>query len=289
MSWRTVVVTGVSKLDYKLGYMVVRGEKPLRVFIDEIETLIVESTAVSMTAYLLNELVKHKVKVVFCDEKREPTSELLPYYGCHDTSLKVAIQAKWSDNAKKLTWTEIIREKISQQAYVLEKCGHDKEASKLRAYIPDVTPGDSTNREGHAAKVYFNTLFGMDFCRRDESVINSALNYGYAILLSAINREIVAKGYVTQLGVHHENQFNNFNLGCDFMEPYRPIVDLMVYESDMEEFGTKEKHYMAQLFEHKVSVNGREEYLSNAIKLYVASLLDFLENEGESVIRFYER
>lgn len=86
MSWRTIVISKTAKLDYQLGFMVVRGEETVKIHITDIEILVIESTAVSLTAYLLNELIKNKVKVIFCDEKRNPSSELLPYYGSHDTS-----------------------------------------------------------------------------------------------------------------------------------------------------------------------------------------------------------
>ena len=95
MSWRIVVVSSVSKLDLKLGYLVVRNEKTTKVHLSEIHTLIIESTAVSLTAALLNEMVKRKIKIIFCDEKRNPSSELLPYYGSHDTSSKIKSQLKW--------------------------------------------------------------------------------------------------------------------------------------------------------------------------------------------------
>lgn len=89
---------------------------------------------------------------------------------------------------------------------------------------------------GHAAKVYFNALFGMDFTRTEESSINAALNYGYGILLSAFNREIVLNGYITQLGLFHNNMFNQFNLGSDLMEPFRTIVDQKVRDMMPQKF-----------------------------------------------------
>lgn len=88
MSWRTVVVTQNAKLDYQLGYLVIRGQDTHKIHLNEIAVLIIESTSVSLTTYLLNELSKNKVKVIFCDEKRNPFCELLPYYGSHDTSQK---------------------------------------------------------------------------------------------------------------------------------------------------------------------------------------------------------
>ena len=152
MSWRTVVISNNAKLDYQIGYLVVRGQDTRKIHLNEIAVLIVESTAVSMTAYLLSELIKHKVKVIFCDEKRNPSSELVAYYGCHDSSAKIRKQMEWLTNEKQWIWTEIVREKIHQQSRLLHKMGK-KEAGILDEYIDEIEIGDITNREGHAAKV----------------------------------------------------------------------------------------------------------------------------------------
>lgn len=210
-----------------MGYLTVRQETTTKIHLSEIAVLMIESTAVSMTAYLLSELIKKKIKVIFCDEKRNPTSELIPYYGSHDTSVKLRKQIEWPKQIKEAVWTEIVSEKIRQQAELL-KYYERPEAEMLSGYIQEIQLGDVTNREGHAAKVYFNALFGMTFTRTEESSINAALNYGYGILLSAFNREIVANGYITQLGLFHDNMFNPFNLASDLMEPYRPIIDARV-------------------------------------------------------------
>lgn len=227
MSWRTVIVSKNSKLDYQLGYLVVRGQETVKVHLNEIAVVIIENTAVSLTAYLLSELIKHKIKVIFCDEKRNPSSELVPYYGSHDTSMKVKKQCEWTKENKSAVWTEIVTEKIRKQAELLTK-KEKHESNILYQYIEEVEFADVTNREGHAAKVYFNALFGKEFTRTTDSPINAALNYGYTLILSMISREIVTNGYITQLGLFHDNMFNQFNLASDIMEPYRPIVDEMV-------------------------------------------------------------
>ena len=122
MSWRTVVVTGNAKLDYKMDYLVVRkAEATTRIFIGEIGLLIIESTAVSLTTMLLSELIKHKIKVVFCDEKHNPQSELISYYGSHDTSAKIRTQIQWTREVKENVWTEIVAEKVKQQSEHLKK------------------------------------------------------------------------------------------------------------------------------------------------------------------------
>ena len=95
MSWRIVVISKRAKLDLQLGKMVVRSDEVTKIVLSEISTIMIESTAVSMTASLIAELAKRKIKVIFCDEKRNPSCELVNYYGSHDTSNKVRKQIIW--------------------------------------------------------------------------------------------------------------------------------------------------------------------------------------------------
>lgn len=287
MSWRTVVVSSSAKLDYQLGYLVVRKDVTVKIHISEISILMIESTAVSLTVALLNELIKKKVKIVFCDEKRNPSAELIPYYGSHDTSAKVRDQIRWNDQEKAVIWTEIVTEKIRKQAELLEEYGR-KESKLLREYIEEIEYGDTTNREGHAAKVYFNALFGMDFTRTEENSLNAALNYGYGIILSAFNREIAINGYVTQLGLFHNNMFNPFNLGSDLMEPFRILVDQRVKEMMPEKFESDEKKEILKILQQEVMIAGRKELVSNAIKIYCKSIFDALSENDISLIKFYQ-
>ncbi len=286
MSWRTVVVSSSAKLDYQLGFMVIRKQDVVKIHISEISVVLIETTAVSLTAALLSELIKKKVKVIFCDEKRNPSSELTPYYGCHDTSMKIRRQMEWTADTKAAVWTEIVSDKIRKQAEHLSEYDRD-EADMLFHYITEIHFGDETNREGHAAKVYFNALFGMDFSRSAENSTNAALNYGYGIILSAFNREIVANGYITQIGLFHDNIFNQFNLGSDLMEPFRPLVDQVVKELKPVKFEHEEKVRMLQVLQKEVLISGRKEFVNNAIKIYCRSIFDALNDNDTSLIKFY--
>lgn len=287
MSWRTVVVSKSAKLDYQMGYMVVRQEETTKIFLNEISTVLIETTAVSITGSLLCELMKNKIKVVFCDEKRNPSSELVPYYGSHDTSAKIRNQVAWSDEIKAVVWTEIVTEKIRKQKEVLERIGKADEAMLLQSYLEEIQYGDSTNREGHAAKVYFNALFGKDFTRTSDCNINAALNYGYSIILSAFTREIVANGYITQIGLFHDNMFNQFNLASDLMEPFRPLVDQAVYDMELSVFESEEKMQLVNILNHTVHINDRSEYVNNAVKIYCKSIFDALCDKDVAMIKFY--
>ena len=287
MSWRTVVIASSAKLDYQLGFLVIRKEDTVKIHLGEISMLIVENTSVSLTAALLSELTKKKIKVIFCDEKRNPSSELVSYYGCHDTSSKIRRQLNWTEDAKASIWTNIVREKIHKQAELLERY-RLAESAMLYKYMDEVRPNDDSNREGHAAKVYFNALFGKDFTRSLENSTNAALNYGYGIILSAFNREIVANGYITQLGLFHDNMFNQFNLGSDLMEPFRVLVDCAVKNMMPQKFEHEEKVTILKILQQEVRIGNRREYVNNAIKIYCRSVFDALNENDTLLIKFYE-
>ena len=287
MSWRTVVITSRCKLDYKMGFMVVRAEETKKLFIDEIAVLLIENPEVSLTGCLLEVLVKKKIRVIFCDSKRNPSAELVPYYNAHDCSRKLRAQIEWSKELKGIIWSDIVAEKIRKQSEFLKELGKSEESELLHSYLSQIKPHDVTNREGHAAKVYFNALFGMDFTRSEENIINAALNYGYSIILSAFNREIVAQGYLTQLGMFHDNMFNHFNLSCDLMEPFRILVDRKVKCMKMVEFSNQEKYILVDLLNDTVTINQEKQTVLNAIKYYCRSVFDALNEGDSSLILFY--
>ena len=284
MGFRTVIVNSRAKLEFRLNFMIVRGENEKRIFIDEINTLIVQSTAVSLTAALLSELIRSGVKVIFCDEKFNPCSELVPYYGAHNTSKRYKIQMQWRDETKNEIWRLIIAQKITNQKNYLQKRGFIAEAELIGSYIPDILPGDTTNREGHSAKVYFNCLMPCGVSRRDGGFLNGCLNYGYAVLLSCFNREIVASGYLTQFGIWHDNEFNQFNLSSDLMEPFRTIVDEVAFS--LPEGDKEFKRKMADILNFQISIDGKTTTLDLAVRTYVRSVLSSLEASDPSLIIF---
>jgi len=282
------VISNRAKLDLQMGYMVVRGEETVKIHLGEIGTLMVENTAVSLTVSLLAELTKRKVKVIFCDEKRNPSSELISLYGSHDTSNKVRKQIAWKEQTKEAVWTEIVTEKIRKQEKLLEILEKGEEADLLTSYLQEMQWNDATNREGHAAKVYFNALFGMDFTRTADTSTNAALNYGYSIILSAFNREVTSGGYMTQLGLFHDNMFNAFNFSSDLMEPFRILVDQMVVKMNLSKFEHEEKMQLVNLLNQEVEIDGKVQYVVNAIKVYCKSVFDALNEDDSSLIRFYK-
>ena len=287
MGFRTVIIKNRAKLEVRLNSLIVRGEQEKKVFLDEINTLIVQSTAVSLTASLLCELMKRNIKVIFCDEKHNPQSELLPYYGAHNTSKRYKEQIAWKDEIKARVWRQIIKKKIEGQAQHLFELDFFEQADLLRSYLYEVQENDVSNREGHAAKVYFNCLLGIGNSRKAGGFFNGCLNYGYAVLLSAFNREIVSSGYLTQLGIWHDNEFNEFNLACDLIEPFRVVVDrtAMGIEEGDKEFKKK----MVNILNYKTLIDGKNTTLDLAIRQYAKGVFRALEERDESLLIFPEK
>lgn len=293
MSWRTVIVSSHAKLDLQVGFLQIRGDNGThRVVLDEIDVLMVESTAVALTAALLAELVARKVKVIFCDRRHFPVAELVPCRGSHDSSRRLRMQLDWSDETCRFVWQRIVREKILRQADLLKAKGRLPEAGNLEALASEVEPGDTTNREGVAARQYFTALFGSDFSRERPCAANAALDYGYQVMLSVFAREISAEGYALELGIFHNSVYNGFNLASDLIEPFRPLVDAAVVEwfsTSDGEFDKPAKRRLVKLLHEDIRFCGARQTTINAIVSYTRSVTDALSTGQVDDIRFPER
>lgn len=290
MGFRTLVIVDQCKLNYKDGYLLIRKEDIKMIHLSELEVIIIDSTMVTLTTYLIAELLKRKIKIIFCDEKRDPIGEIVQYYGSHNTSKKISLQISWDEKIKSKMWQMIVKQKIYNQADVLKKCNNDN-YKLLIDYYNNVEENDCTNREGHAAKVYFNSLFGKDFSRDSDNDINAALDYGYSIILSLFNKAVVSKGYLTQIGIFHKNEFNPFNLSCDLMEPFRPIVDYLVFNNKNRKFDKNYKIDLIKLVEKKLIYNKKNYFLSDCIPLYTNNVIEYLSQGyigNDNFLYFYE-
>lgn len=289
MSWRVVVISSRAKLELKLGYLVIRSTETKRILLDEISVLLIENTGCVVSSALLCELQERKVCVIFCDFKHNPLSQLIPLHGSYDSSERIRIQLNWKQETKDLVWKAIIEDKIRKQAGVIHRHNPGNDWERILGYSEGVAPGDATNREAHAAKVYFNALLGCGFSRNTPSELNSALDYGYTIVLSAFNRAVAACGYMAQVGIFHHNVFNPFNLSSDLMEPFRPLVDEKVLSLPIDEpLGSESKMEIVRLLNDEVTIKGQNTTVLGAIGIYAKSIFDALESGNPELVCTYE-
>ena len=286
MGWRTVVVNTHSKLSYKNNHLIFKDvSRTELIHLSEVDILLLETTDIVLSTMLIKRLVDENILVIFCDVKRLPTAMLMPYYARHDSSLQLSNQITWSEDVKAEVWTTIIAQKILNQAMYLGDCGFFEKSQSVIGLYNGLELFDPSNREGHAARIYFNTLFGNDFSREQDNDINAALDYGYTLILSMFAREVVVCGCMTQFGLKHANQFNQFNLASDVMEPFRPIIDRIVYENRNNDF-VKIKRELFTIFSDTFLYNGKEMYLSNIVSDYTKKVIKTLNQTGKGVPEF---
>ncbi|MDO5335155.1 MAG: type II CRISPR-associated endonuclease Cas1 [Coriobacteriia bacterium] len=272
-----MVLENPCKCTYKGGYMVVRKEDDVaKVHLSEISSVVLQTTQVFVSAYLLSELAKAKIPFIVADEKHNPVGEYLPLYGSHNTSKRVQMQIEWGEPVKKRVWQRVVRDKITNQALLLKARGEEDWGERLLELVSEVRSGDTTNREAHAARLYFQALFGRGFSRDADTPENAALNYGYSILLSSVSKEIVSRGYLTQVGICHRGEYNQFNLSCDLMEPFRPFIDKLVFDNVEGDFSRDSKRVLLDSMNMMVRYRGGSYRLGSVISLYVQDCLSAL-------------
>ena len=227
--WRSIFIAKSAKLSSHLSQLVIEQEEKISIPIEDIGAVMIETREISITSNLLSMLSEANVAVFFCNDKHLPCSVLLPFQP-HSRQWKVMkAQMAMSKPFMKQCWRLIIEQKIFNQARCLDLMGKAG-GGELLAIRNELKTGDSTNREAVAAKAYFRYLFE-NFRRKDENVTTGAMNYGYAIIRGAIARTLSTYGFIPAMGIFHTNELNNFNLADDFLEVYRPVVDLWVAQN----------------------------------------------------------
>lgn len=233
MGYRQVIIKKSEKLHFKDKQLIIdKDNQSTKIPLEDINYILIEDSTTILTTRLLAELGKNAISLIVCDERFETTSIMYPY-NYHFKQLDVFThQLEIDDSIKNEFWNQIVKRKIENSIRVLEMTSKEEfPISKLNEYINEVIEGDSKNREGLAAKIYFRSIFGSDFIRFYDDNINAALNYGYTILASAIIRNLAVYGLNTYLGIHHNSKINNFNLAYDFLEPYRSVIDKFVFDN----------------------------------------------------------
>lgn len=234
---RTLFFTTPYMLSLKNNQMIIRThempEMSTSIPIEDIGFVVLEHQQTSITLPLLNALSDNNVAVIICGANYMPNAMLLNLESNNTQGEVLRLQLEASEPLKKNLWKQVIEAKIKNQAALLNKLGKDGE--KLKPYYSNVKSGDSDNREGIAAKIYWNELFGNSFIRaREGCEPNNLLNYGYTLLRAATARALMGSGLLPSIGVFHRNKYNTFPLADDIMEPYRPFVDELIYKLHME-------------------------------------------------------
>ena len=281
MSWRSLIISHPSKLSLKNNQLCIEQGEIWSVPLEDISAIVIESKQVLITESLLSKLCENNTVVYFCDSKHIRNGYLLPYYQ-HSRQLKVLKeQILLSEPFKKRCWQRIIKQKVINQAYVLRCIGKFDIEKRLLKMLSNIDSGDTKNIEGQVAKIYFKELFERGFNRNFDNIYNACLDYGYTILRGAIARSIAQYGYIPSLGIHHKSELNNYNLADDFIEPFRPIVDLWTRQNInlKDEFRTKIRNELVDLLNYDVIIDGKRNCVLNAINIMLSSFTTSIQSK----------
>lgn len=275
MSWRILHISNEIRLSLRKNTLQLHQSDTIySIPLEDIGVLVLENRGISVTSALLDACVRHKVTVLVCDEKHLPSGTLLGYQQHSRQSAVIAKQLSWSSPFRKRIWQKITQTKISNQARVFAEITGTSSPS-IESYARSVQSGDRTNREGAAAREYFQNILPQTLIRHADDRINGALNYGYAILRGTMARSLASYGFLTSIGIHHKSDLNNFNLADDLIEPYRPYVDRFVFKNiSFEGELTKEDRIgLVNLFTNTIGINNQTHTLLRACDLTVQSLV----------------
>ncbi len=275
--WRTIEITQMAELSLDNGNVIIKRDEGITsIPLSQLRHIIIGTNKCSISGELICEVLKNNCELILCDEKHNPYCELTKFADHNKTSGNVINQSNWSHESKDKIWQTIVTDKIRSEIGLLKEL-NIKVPPSLKKIADSVMPGDKTNREGQAARTYFHLIFGKSFTRKTDCKINGALNYGYTILLSAVNRIVAKHGYNTSLGINHRNIYNRFNLSCDIMEPFRYLVDKIVVnnlERDISDFWYKRE--FVEMLNEEITYKGKKMVVTDAIENYFLATIRFM-------------
>lgn len=284
MEFRSVFISNSAHLSVCKGQLVIRQEKEISIPMEDLSSLLIESRAVTITAAAVQELADHGVTVYFCDTTHLPAALVLPInQNCRQLK-QLKAQIALSLPTQKHMWREIVSAKIRNQALCLKLLGISG-YEDLLYMARSVRPGDPDNLEASAAASYFPLLFGAGFTRGEDSIQNSCLNYGYAILRGAVARNLAIRGAEPCLGIFHHSEVNQFNLADDLMEPYRPLVDLFTASRipDGTQMTPPVKQQLFNLSNYIILQNGKKYKAISAVGRMTDSFIRILHKQGREL------
>lgn len=273
MAFRSMIISKPAKISAQNSSIKIENEEGIfTVPAEDISSLILENLQCRISGHALSLLAKNKSVAFVCDDYHLPVG-ILQSFQSHSTQLsRINEQISLSKPFKNRVWQKIIKQKILNQSLVLDFNGCLM-SNSLKVLVNRIDSGDKANVEGYASRIYFQYLFGALFNRREENVFNACLNYGYSILRGIVARALVAYGFIPAIGIHHKNEFNNYNLADDFIEPFRPIVDLWVARniSKSSVFNQKKRYALCDLVNNDILVDGKNFSVSRAIDFVISS------------------
>lgn len=273
---KSILVENKATLNTRNNQLIIKSDiRESSIPIEDIGFLVIDNREIYISISAMNQLVKNNAALIICDEVHLPNGMFLNLNSHHIQQEIFKNQIEASVPLKKQLWQQTVVEKIQNQGILLQKITGKK--NQFEFIASKVLSGDTSNMEGVAASAYWKSFFEMDFKReRFGDYPNNFLNYGYAILRAATARALAGSGLLNTLGIHHKSKYNAFALADDIMEPFRPLVDEIVWELiqhyDEQELTTAIKSELVQVTARTVYFEDEKSPLMVALQKTAASL-----------------
>ena len=259
-----------------------------KISLKDILAIIIENCRCKITGILQLRLSEKNIPLIICNEKHQPVLHSLGLYNHFQVTMRINEQVNWLDIKKDEIWEKIVIQKIKNQRNLLQFLEKSESTvSKLKMYEENISKEkkEAEHQEAIAARMYFQELFGKKFKRFNDDGINSALNYGYALLRSLISSKIVAKGFHPSLGIHHKSQLNNYNFADDIIEIFRPMVDYVVYFNQKEEaeLSKELRQNLLLILTQKVYWKNKKYELSQVIDYFLDNIRNYFIDENVKI------
>lgn len=284
MAFRVLLIESEVHIHLKLNNMVIEKDgNDVWIPLDDISVIVLDNLSVNITARMMSVMADKGIELIICNMEHLPIGSFGAYDNHSRASKILGFQINNSKEFYDDLWMKIVKEKIDNQSKVLKIIQKDDELiCKMLQLKNDVLSGDPTNREAHAAKIYFNSMMNSTFSRGNDNILlNSGLDYGYSIIRSYISRLCVGYGLNTQIGIHHKNEYNRFNLVDDLMEPVRPFVDLLSYRLLAGEKYFKQEHRrkLINIVNNKVIYENKNMYVGNMLERYIEQVAAYISGK----------
>lgn len=289
MAFRVILIESDVTIKVKLNNLIItKDENDVWVPLDDISMIVMDNLSTMLSARLLCQLSEQGIGFMVCNQEHLPTGFYSSYDNHSRASKVIGFQIEKDLEYYDQIWKMIVEAKIVNQATAYQRLFGDKiGVDRILKFATEVSEGDKSNREAHAAKVYFNLLMGTSFSRGNEDILlNSGLDYGYAVLRSYIARVCVGYGLNTQIGIHHKNEYNRFNLVDDLMEPLRPIVDMIVYKTmkDDNYFTREHRRQLVNILNMKIMYRNKKMHICNMIENYVEQFAAMIMERADEIV-----
>ncbi len=278
------------KLKFKNGCLyVVTSDNEVLIDLSQFEAIVIDTTQISITSSALLFATEQKVPIIFCNHKHMPQAFCFDIYMHYKTCERINKQMLWNEDKKELLWKEIIKEKIIGQRNNLIELDKDNDIiNSLNGYVEllDIDNYEVNIQEAISARLYFKAMFGNEFIRQNDDIVNAGLNYGYSLLRSYISCLITAKGLHPSIGLSHHSIFNNYNFADDIIEIFRPMVDVVVHEQIKyhDEFNKELRVELLNILTKTVFYGDQEVSFKRAINLFLDNIINYFEDDTELLI-----